>query len=220
MNIIFVNFGTKYTPWHVNQLYTSLAKYNNDFKYFVYTDNPFKELGQYELDIKIVKPLKPTLPKWWNKLAMFSEAFPVKGQNLYFDIDTVIQDDPFKIVDSIDWTKLTMVDCHWKSKEMCNITNLDVTINSSVLAWDSSNNNIHKIWTHFNSGYRDYYLRKYVGIDRFLVHEYPNKDLFAYFPHDYIMSYKYESHDKPAPVITFEELDFGSIDTLQISQAS
>ena len=218
MNIIFVNFGTKYTPGHVNQLFNALKKHNSTFKYFVYTDNDFKDIGQYDLDIKIIKPLKPKLPKWWNKLAMFSEAFPVRGRILYFDIDTVIKSDPFKIINDIDWSKLTMIDCHWKSKDMIRLTNLDVTINSSVLAWDSDNPKIHHIWNHFNSGYKDYYLRKYVGIDRFLVHEPFDASLFAHFPHDYIMSYKYESHDKLAPVITFEELDFGSIDTLQISQ--
>lgn len=218
MNIVFVNFGTKYTPAQVNQLFNSLKKYNSNFKCFVYTDNDFKNIGQYHLDIKIIKPLKPTLPKWWNKLAMFSENFPVKGKILYFDIDTIIKSDPFKIVESIDWSKLTMIDCHWKSKEMIRLTNLDVTVNSSVLAWDSNNPKIHNIWNHFNSGYKDYYLRKYVGIDRFLVHERFDTNIFAHFPHDYIMSYKYESHDKQAPVVTFEELDFGSIDTLQVSQ--
>jgi hypothetical protein len=106
-----------------------------------------------------------------------------------------------------------MIDCHWKSKDIVRLTNLDVTVNSSVLAWHSDNPKIHNIWNHFNSGYKDYYLRKYVGIDRFLAHEPFEKDLFDYFPHDYIMSYKYESHNKMAPVITFEELDFGSIDT-------
>jgi hypothetical protein len=220
MNIIFVNFGTKYTPWDVNRLYDGLKKYDKDFKYYVYTDNGIKDLGLYGLEFTVVKPMKPTLPKWWNKLAMFSEAFPAKGKNLYFDLDTIIQGDPFTILDNIDWDKLTMIDCHWKSKDIVRLTNLDVTVNSSVLAWHSDNPKIHNIWNHFNSGYKDYYLRKYVGIDRFLAHEPFEKDMFAYFPHDYVMSYKYESHDKVAPVITFEELDFGSIDTVQIAQAS
>ena len=45
------------------------------------------------------------------------------------------------------------------------------------------------IWDHFNTGLRDYYMRKYVGIDRFIVHE----DIeYNTFNHSYIQSKKYQ----------------------------
>jgi hypothetical protein len=215
LNVVFVNFGTKYTAQQVNALHDSLKQYDRGYTFHVYTDI---NTTNYNPDLAIVRPLKPTLPKWWNKLAMFNRDFPIKGKILYFDIDTLIKSDPFDIVDNVKWDKLTMVDCHWKPKEIVRLTNLDVTVNSSVLAFDNTNESIHNLWDHFiASGLKDYFLRKYVGIDRYLMHEPFNKDLFDFFPHDYILSYKYEDHSKLAPVITCEELDFGSINPLSIT---
>jgi hypothetical protein len=44
----------------------------------------------------------------------------------------------------------------------------DVHINSSVITWTAGEQN--HIWEHFLSN-KDYFMRKYKGIDRFLVHE-------------------------------------------------
>jgi len=214
MNIIFVMVGTKYNPEHVNRLYRSLYKYGPEHKYYCYTDA--SDIS-FNLNITIIPTFKkPHLVGVWNKLAMFSSEFPVKGKNLYFDLDTLIVGNPFNV--NIDWDKFTMVDCHWKPQSIIRSSNYDVTFNSSILAWDTDSEIVPQFWDHFIlSGQKDYFLRKYVGIDRYLKHEYFDKDDFAYFPHDYIRSYKYEQH-KSAPVITFEELDFGSIDIDEIAQ--
>lgn len=218
MNIVFVKVDNKYTNVDVNNIFQQLYKYRPDFKYYCYTDNIFDGVN---LDSNIT-PIKidPKLHlfKVWNKLYMFNRDNTISGQIMYFDLDTITQSDPFKVVDSIDFSKLTMVKCHWKSEQLVRLTNYDVTINSSILAWDSNNQAVHQLWDHFiNSGLRDYLVKKYAGIDRYLVHEKFDKELFDHFPTDYIMSYKYEDHTKPAPVITFEELDFGSIDFKQIA---
>ena len=109
-------------------------------------------------------------------------------------------------MEHIDWSKLTVVDCHWKKSNLYKrLSNYDVDINSSILAWDTNKSDIHGLWDHFyNSGYKDYFLRKYVGIDRYIVHE-----DFEYntFPHDFIQSHKYEPNKKAA-VTTFEEVNF------------
>ena len=187
-------------------MYKSLYQYGPDYNYFCYTDDP-KGLEEYKIEI-IPIPVPPLLKKWWNKLRMFSETFPLKEKCLYFDLDTKINSNPFLILDKINWNKLTLVDCPNKRKEY-NIgnplTNYEVTINSSVIAWNSYNKNIHELWNHFyNSGYKDYFLRKYIGIDRYIVHENFEYDVF---PNDYIQSYKYDK-DKKAPITTFEEVDF------------
>lgn len=206
---MFVKWGSKYSASHVNDLYSSLVKYQSDVSYYCFTD----DATNIHPDINII-PIDPKLhlKGVWTKMFMFSEQFPIKGNILYFDLDTIIQSNPFSI--PIDWNKLTVVDCHWKPKNIVRVNNYDVTINSSVLAWNSNNPTIHAIWSKFNTGYRDYYLRKYVGIDRFIVHE-GFDHLFTYFPHDYIMSYKYEQQ-KPAPVVTFEELSFERADFIPI----
>ncbi len=213
MNIIFVKVDRKYTIDNVNTLYNQLHKFGPNFKYYCYTDDldDAKKLDQ-NITPLLINP-KLHLFKVWNKLHMFSSDFPVKGRILYFDLDTIIQNNPFKIIDQLDFDKITMVDCHWKPRDLVRLTNYDVTVNSSVLAWDSTNEQTHQLWDYFaNSGYRDYFVKKYIGIDRYIVHEHSDLKMFDYFPTDYIMSYKYENHDKEAPVITFEELDFGSID--------
>ncbi len=204
-NIICVKWGEKYSVKHVIDLIQSLKKYNNKFSYICYTDRDADILEQNDI-ITIPIPNKPLLKKWWNKLKLFDEKFPVSGKNLYFDLDVKINSDPFYIIEHIDWSKLTVVDCHWKKSNLYKrLSNYDVDINSSILAWDTNKSDIHGLWDHFyNSGYKDYFLRKYVGIDRYIVHE-----DFEYntFPHDFIQSHKYEPNKKAA-VTTFEEVNF------------
>ena len=204
-NIICVKWGEKYSVKHVIDLIQTLKKYNNKFSYICYTDRDADILEQNDI-ITIPIPNKPLLKKWWNKLKLFDEKFPVSGKNLYFDLDVKINSDPFYIIEHIDWSKLTVVDCHWKKSNLYKrLSNYDVDINSSILAWDTNKSDIHGLWDHFyNSGYKDYFLRKYVGIDRYIVHE-----DFEYntFPHDFIQSHKYEPNKKAA-VTTFEEVNF------------
>jgi len=205
MNIIFVKWGTKYSSKQVNNLYRDIRAHEeiiDQADYFCYTDDP---IG-LDPDITVIPiPTKPALKVWWNKLAMFDKNFPLEGDTLYFDIDTKIIGDPFTM--EYDFSKLTLIDCHWKdSKIYDRPTNYDVRINSSVMAWDADNPDIHEIWDWFiNSGQRDYFLRKYVGIDRYLVHENFEYDTFNT---DYILSYMFEDNSKEAIVITYEECDF------------
>ena len=215
MNIIFVMVGTKYVPQQVNRLFESLYNHGPSYKYYCYTDAI--DISVFNPNIIIVPTFKiPRLVGVWNKLAMFSKTFPAKGKVMYFDLDTLITNNPFNV--AINWDKFTMVDCHWKPASIIRSSNYDVTFNSSILAWDTDSEIVPQFWDHFIlSGQKDYFLRKYVGIDRYLKHEYFDKDDFTYFPHEYIQSYKYEQH-KQAPVITFEELDFGSIDINAIAQ--
>lgn len=205
MNVIFVKWGTKYSSDHVIDLYNSLKAYNNNHTYYCYTDREADVLINAGLRT-IPIPEKPSLKKWWNKLKMFDKDFPLVGKNLYFDLDVKINSDPFNVIEKIEWDKLTVIDCHWKkSKLYKRLSNYDVDINSSILAWDSKLSNVHEMWDHFyNSGYKDYFLRKYVGMDRYIVHE-----DFEYntFPHDFIQSYKYEPN-KEASVTTYEEVNF------------
>ncbi len=212
-NVVFVKWGDKYSSDHVINLYKSLFKYNSECNYYCLTDSDADTLIEHNIKT-ISLSHKPALKKWWNKLKMFDKNLPVNnltphalvGKCLYFDLDIKINSDPFLVLDQINWDKLTMIDCHWKQSDLYHrLSNYDVNVNSSVLAWDTEQSNAEEIWDHFiDSGYKDYFLRKYVGIDRYIVHE-----DFSYntFPQDFIQSYKYEKN-KIAPVTTFEEVDF------------
>ena len=201
-NVICVKFGTKYDSEYVNKLYNDLkVKSKLDFTFHCYTDDP----KGIDPEIEIIPQLKnPTLKGVWNKLRLFDEEMCLEGKTFYFDLDVKILKDPFI---EVDWNRLTVVHSHFKDPSIIRQTNYDVTMNSSVMAWDYGNPNIQKIWDHFNTGYRDYYLRKYVGIDRFITHEGIDYDLF---PPEYIQSAKYQPEvDYEACVLTFEEIDVG-----------
>lgn len=239
LSVVFVKWGTKYTDDHLvdlfEQIYSRIGDYIDvdilrfieakkvQYKFFCDTFdwdkyNLSDKYPSANIQVSII-PQDLHLKGVWNKLAMFRPEFS-DGKTLYFDLDTIIQGDIIPFIQSIKWNKLTLVDCHWKSVDIITPTNYDVTWNSSLMAWDGTNPQIHKVWDHFyNSGYKDYFFRKYVkGMDRFLYHEQEvlGKDLFSFFLHKYILSCKYEDHKKLAPIVTFEELDFGSADIISL----
>lgn len=203
-NVACVKFGTKYNSQFVNKLYHDIkALTDKEFTFYCYTDD---EVG-IDKKIQIIHPLpKPTLKGVWNKLRLFDPAMPFNGKTYFFDLDVKICKDPFIDTDNKDWEKLTLIHSHWKIGKLYNrLSNYDVKINSSIMRWDTNALEINEYWNHFNTGLRDYYLRKYVGIDRFIVHE-----DFEYFTFDskYIQSKKYQPEvDYDPAVITFEELN-------------
>jgi hypothetical protein len=159
-NIIFVKHGDKYDPEHVNRLRDQLWEYYPNSQYLCYTDNPLN------VEIECIPCFKkPSLRFWWNKLAMFSKDFPVKGKCLFFDLDMDIKADPRPW---LNWDGLTIIKDYWKDDLYMAPHAYDVHINSSVITWTAGEQN--HIWDHFMSN-KDYFMRKYAGIDRFLVHE-------------------------------------------------
>jgi len=206
--VICVKFGNKYGPEFVNKLYDDLNKYTkSEFKFYCYTD----DASGIQDGVNVIMPLgRPTLKGVWNKLRLFDSQMNLSGKTYFFDLDIRIQKDP--LVDLDDWSRLTLVESHWKVGKLYNrLSNYDVKINSSVMAWDASDGKMMEYWSHFNTGLRDYYLRKYVGIDRFIVHE-----NFEYntFDHKYIQSKKYQEQiEYEASILTFEEIEveFGDI---------
>ena len=200
-NVVCVKFGTKYNSQFVNKLYHDIkALTDKEFTFYCYTDD---EVG-IDKEIQIIHPLgKPTLKGVWNKLRLFDPHMPFNGPTYFFDLDVKICKDPF--VHEID-DKLCIVESHWKVGKIYNrLSNYDVKINSSVMIWNADNKELHEYWNHFNTGFRDYYLRKYVGIDRFIVHEEFEYNTLNW---EYIQSKKYQPDVDYDPfVITFEELD-------------
>jgi hypothetical protein len=159
-NIIFVKHGDKYDPEHVNRLRDQLWEYYPNSQYLCYTDNPLN------VEIECIPCFeKPALKFWWNKLAMFSKDFPLEGKCLYFDLDMDIKEDPSSF---IKWNGLTILNAYWKKDMYMAPHAYDVSINSSIITWVAGEQD--HIWEKFMSN-RDYYMRKYAGIDRFLVHE-------------------------------------------------
>ena len=160
MNIIFVKHGDKYSAEHVNRLRDQLMQYFPTSAYLCYTDDP---LGVEIECLPVLK--KPSLKFWWNKLALFSADLPVKGKCLFFDLDMDIKEDPRPF---LKWDGLTVIHSYWKQDMYFKKHAYDTTINSSIITWIAGEQT--HVWDHFMSN-RDYFMRKYKGIDRFLVHE-------------------------------------------------
>lgn len=160
MNIIFVKHGDKYNYKHVNRLSSQLIKYYPSAKFYCYTEDP------HGIAIPIIPCFKkPTLRFWWNKLAMFSKDFPVEGKCLFFDLDMDIKEDPSHL---ITWNGLTILKDYWKDDMYFTKHAYDVHINSSVITWIAGEQS--HVWEHFLTN-KDYFMRKYPGMDRFIVHE-------------------------------------------------
>lgn len=167
-NIIFVKHGNKYNSQYVNKLADQLQEYYPAANFFCYTDDP--------KNVNIPSVLvfqKPPLRLWWNKLAIFSRDFPVNGRCLYFDLDMNIKSDPSVYFD--DYSKLTVINAYYKRNLYMAPHAYDVKINSSIIAWTAPNQSY--VWDYFLSN-KNYFMKKYAGIDRFIVHEHISYSLF------------------------------------------
>jgi len=195
-NIIFVKHGKKYSAKHVNRLYAQLVEYYPHCDYFCYTEDP----TEINSEVKIIPVFKrPTLKYWWNKLAMFSKDFPVKGTCLYFDLDMDIKEDPSFFIKNNKG--LTILRDYWKDDMYMAPHAYDVHINSSVITWTAGEQ--HHVWEHFLSN-RDYYMRKYVGIDRFIVHE---NIPFRTFGHGLVNSVA-NPYNAPTPIDMYNGIEY------------
>lgn len=205
MNIIFLKQGNLYQSKHANALASQLRNYYPGARYICYTEDP---TGLYMEDIPFIP--KPTLKKWWNKLSLFSDYFSQKvhGRCMLFDLDTMIAEDPGQYVKS--WDKLHVVDAYWKKDKYLAPHSYDTRINSSVLTWTSGTQN--HIWEHFMTN-RDYFMRKYRGIDGFIFNE-----AFDYGLHHQGMLSRVESPLPMAAVRSWNNIDFNEISGLHVAK--
>ena len=86
VNVVCVNWGTKYSTEYVVRLYQMVKKNTtHKFEMFCLTDNP----DIYPDGITGVK-LKTGFEGWWNKMQLFRDDMLPVGEYLYFDLDVVI----------------------------------------------------------------------------------------------------------------------------------
>lgn len=204
MNIIFVKEGALYKSLHVNNLYHSLYKYYPDARFVCYTDDP------KGVEIECIS-IDTHLRKWWNKLACFSEYFPTKGECMLFDLDIKVNHDPSPYVKFEN--KLNMVSAYWKRdiEEYYIRHRYNTVLNSSVLTWINHSRSqfeyhVKHIYNHFNTN-RDYFMRKYKGIDKFIYNESLNKKCIYGLHKDGVLS-RVESPFEGAAIESWNNVDF------------
>ena len=87
VNVVCVNWGTKYGTFYTDRLYNMVRRNTSyDFDFYVLTD----QIDRYP-NYKTVE-LNTDEVGWWNKLQMFKPGVLPDGEYLYFDLDVVIVD--------------------------------------------------------------------------------------------------------------------------------
>ena len=140
--------------------------------------NKYTEEMAQALDVDIIYRGYKNLPGVWNKLAMLEEL--TDGEYFFIDIDT-FRRAPLPKIDITD--KLMIWSDTWK----------DIT------EWPKHSYIFKKFYRN-----RDYYMRKYRGIDRFLYHENIDYDIL---PDGIVVSNS--QPDDGSPLLTFNGEDYG-----------
>jgi len=163
LNILTVKWGDKYSSEYVNTLYDTIS----DCNFYCYTEDP----TDLNPNINVI-PIDNELEGVWNKLSMFQKGFGgIEGKIMYLDLDVVIQKDLTDLYESTEG--FTMVECYWKPLTELYTSNhysikTDMNINSSVMIWNQDENT--HIWDKFMED-PEWYMLKYLGIDRFIFWE-------------------------------------------------
>ena len=173
INIYTVKWGSKYSAKHVNKIYEScLESISYDFTFYCLTENP-KGLSE---DIKVLPfPKENKLEKWWNKMYLFDDnVVRQKGENLFLDLDVIIQKNIDDIVNFDPEDCLCFGQTHWhdmetQKKETEHVPHKYTDLNSSILRW---NDNLDKenITLYFKT-HIEKILWYYRGIDNFFMHK-------------------------------------------------
>lgn len=187
INVVGVAVGSKYPPEiYVENLWLGLNKHlSKPFRLTILTDDP---KNPYYTNRPIHTVALPNWPEvdtpsnyWWYKMYQFSPDFPVQGDVLYLDMDTVI-------INNIDkFFEYTNKFCICQDFNRKWIPHYDVC-NSSIMRW---NTGLHRyIWDDFISA-RAENVRKFRGDQDFVTHSIKKRE-HTWWPKEWAMSFKWE----------------------------
>jgi hypothetical protein len=180
VNVVCVNWGTKYSADYVMRLYNMIRKNTSyDFEMYCLTDRP----ETYKDPIQPVL-LKPGLEGWWNKMQMFRDDVLPSGEYLYFDLDVVI---------------VNNIDCLFEFKGF-GITRDFINPDEGILGGNEYNSSIMRftqdkmLWTYFND-YQNQWAEIQQKIpffgDQNVISYYLNKKGYKnHFPDEWVWSFK------------------------------
>ena len=131
-----------YTDEHVIQLKQQIdANFSLPYTFWLVTNQTTIAMP----GINIIDVSHEDLWGWWNKMLLFREDISGDGLNIYFDLDTVIQNNFDSIIDYAVLDKLTMLYCYWKpidwESQAFKVSDFDpdfefaTLINSSIMLW-------------------------------------------------------------------------------------
>lgn len=174
--------------------------YNGKFELHCVTEDP-KDIRS---EVNIIPLPDMGLEKWWNKMWLFSDEFPIKS-GIFLDLDIILQGEINFLYQPTTYMKFLYTD--WIDLDQLKAWTIgDVykycSINSSVLCWDESTEKNH-IWEHF-VGHRDKILKLFKGIDNYIENVHDG----TYSLYDEGFAYSYWNCDREyredKPVILFD----------------
>jgi hypothetical protein len=199
VRVLCVRWGAKYGDEWVKRLRNMVAKHLAIPHEFVcLTDTPIKGVA--------CEPFTSDLPGWWSKLEMLSGRFD--GDNLYFDLDVVIEASLEKLVRCLDGdrSRLWALDDFSYSIAKPRELSTDAqrmlggpgTVNSSVMAWHGDA--AKRAWTNFDPS-----VMQVLHGDQNWITQSLWPDKINLIPPGIASSFKYGilRGDSPAPITVF-----------------
>lgn len=170
INIICLKWGERYSAEWVNRLYTMVERNcKSDFQFYCCTEDP--NGIRSEVNIIPLQIHKYNIDKWWWKLWFFSEEFPLKEKCLYFDLDTVIQNDISEIVNYEVDKPHFLKGYLWGNPDFAKPDMANI-VNSSIMLWDPGTG--VEFWDKFIFNYL-HYGDIYRTDDNYIEKEHPKK---------------------------------------------
>jgi hypothetical protein len=185
VNVFCVKVGNKYGPEYVNRLWEMYRRNSNHpFFFNVITD----DVRGINVPFTHREIIDPSLEGYWAKLHLFYPYQTFPGTSIYFDLDTVIQnnfDDWLENVDDTLRGVYTYWHPLWTQDDLPPMFCWKTPFNSSILVW--KHENFQWVWDNFQAD-KDFFICKYYGDDKFLGNEV--KPL-SYFPKGEVYSRLY-----------------------------
>lgn len=131
---------------------------------------------------------------WWYKLQMFDPKH-IEGNLLYFDLDTVI-------VNNIDWICQSSTDFFWTIHDFKRLVKKDYFgINSSIMYWNTTK--FSHIWAKSQVEGIKKIAARFRG-DQDYIQSVLKPDQIKFFPHDKILSWRWQALKNSSPQPRFK----------------
>ena len=179
--ILCLKHGTKYNADYVNKLYNMCKRHTTlQYNFACITEDP----SGLNPNIKIIPLPNYQLAGWWYKPWVFSNEIPVNGTLLFLDLDLVI----IKNIDHL-WTL--------NPSRFCIIKDFNRSI---IKGWEKFNSSVFRfekgefafVWDNL---VKDFSQTKRMHGDQDWIYS-QIKHNYAYWPDEWIQSYKWEIRDR------------------------
>jgi lipopolysaccharide biosynthesis glycosyltransferase len=186
INCVCVNHGTAYAWQYVDRLYGMLQRHLGNIKFHVFTEkNRAVPEHMIKHDLQEWPGISGQKKAWWYKLQMF-DADQLPGQNLYFDLDTVVIDDLswiLKLDSKYFWT-IRDFRYLWKPQWQ--------GLNSSLMYWNSTE--FSWIWQDLCQRNIQAVSRQFRG-DQDYLNALLHRDQIKFIDPCYVKSWRWQVHD-------------------------